>query len=105
VRCRSEDGLNVTAWSLMAMFIVRYQRKGLVMSKAILMSLILSGCGCGVSVGDNVIHPETDRKGVILSVAGDGGGTDQCKVAVRFSDNTVHAWVYGFEFIKGVSDE
>ena len=68
------------------------------MIKSILLCLMLTGCGCNVSKGDDVIQHETGRKGNVLSVNSDGGGTDECKIAVKFNNGDVLYWAYGFEF-------
>ena len=65
--------------------------------KVLLVALLLTGCGCGLDVGDIVTDRLTGEVGVIDMINSDGAGTKECKVAVRYNDRREY-WVYGFHF-------
>lgn len=66
--------------------------------KVLILSLLLTGCGCNVSKGDIVEHIETGNIGEIMSIDSSFSGTDECQVAVRFNNGKTHYWVKGWEF-------
>ena len=65
--------------------------------KVLVLTLLLTGCGCGLQIGDTVIDKLTDEVGVVDMIYSGGDGTKECKIAVRYSDRREY-WVYGFHF-------
>jgi len=67
--------------------------------KYLLIVLMLTGCGCGVDVGDRVIHRTKNIQGEVIDIFDTGRWTDKCQIKVYDKGrNFITDYTYGFEF-------
>lgn len=75
----------------------------LAISAFIAMPLTGIEFGCPLDIGDRVMSVETGKKGRVVSIFHYGGGTSDCRVAIRFDDNTfTDNYEYNFLFDKSI---